>query len=142
MPDQVCHCRGMRLVDFCLYLNPDDWAQLNSLLTDRHTPRKLVWRAEIVQETADGLGTNEVMRRARTSKPTVWRWRERYLDGGVAGLGRDKTRPSRVPRPHRHCRWARRLGLLGQADGNARSILGLRQCGDDGDRQAGRRHWL
>ena len=37
------------------------------------------------------------MRRARTSKPTVWRWQERYLDEGVAGLKRDKTRPSRVP---------------------------------------------
>ena len=31
------------------------------------------------------------------SKPTVWRWQERYLDEGVAGLKRDKTRPSRVP---------------------------------------------
>jgi transposase len=37
------------------------------------------------------------MRRANTSKPTVWRWQERYLDEGVAGLRRDKTRPSRVP---------------------------------------------
>ena len=31
------------------------------------------------------------------SKPTVWRWQERYLDEGVPGLKRDKTRPSRVP---------------------------------------------
>lgn len=31
------------------------------------------------------------------SKPTVWRWQQRYLDEGVAGLKRDKTRPSRVP---------------------------------------------
>lgn len=37
------------------------------------------------------------MRQAQTSKPTVWRWQERYLDEGVAGLKRDKTRPSRVP---------------------------------------------
>ncbi|WP_163312351.1 helix-turn-helix domain-containing protein, partial [Enterobacter cloacae] len=27
----------------------------------------------------------------------VWRWQERYLVDGVAGLRRDKTRPSRVP---------------------------------------------
>ena len=47
--------------------------------------------------TADGFGTNEIMRRAATSKPTVWRWQQRYLDEGVAGLKRDKTRPSRVP---------------------------------------------
>jgi transposase len=31
------------------------------------------------------------------SKPTVWRWQARYLDEGVPGLKRDKTRPSRVP---------------------------------------------
>lgn len=37
------------------------------------------------------------MRRAKTSKPTVWRWQERYIDEGVDGLRRDKTRPSRVP---------------------------------------------
>ena len=37
------------------------------------------------------------MRRAATSKPTVRRRQERHLDEGVAGLGRDKTRPSRVP---------------------------------------------
>ncbi|WP_399204046.1 hypothetical protein [Tateyamaria pelophila] len=28
------------------------------------------------------------MRRARTSKPTVWRWQERYLDEGVVVLSR------------------------------------------------------
>lgn len=47
--------------------------------------------------TAEGHGTFEIMRRAKTSKPTVWRWQARYLDEGVAGLKRDKTRPSRVP---------------------------------------------
>ena len=37
------------------------------------------------------------MRRANTSKPTVWRWQGRFLDEGTDGLRRDKTRPSRVP---------------------------------------------
>lgn len=87
----------MRRYDICLYLAPNDRAQLQALLTDRNTARKLVWRAEIVLATADGYGTNEIMRRAGTSKPTVWRWQERYLDEGVDGLRRDKTRPSRVP---------------------------------------------
>jgi transposase len=87
----------MRRDDICLYLGAADRAQLHALRDDRNTPRKLVWRAEIVLATADGCGTNEIMRRAATSKPTVWRWQERYLDEGVAGLRRDKTRPSRVP---------------------------------------------
>ena len=87
----------MRRDDICLYLGPANRAELQALLTDRNTPRKLVWRAEIVLATADGCGTVEIMRRAKTSKPTVWRWQARYLDEGVAGLRRDKTRPSRVP---------------------------------------------
>jgi transposase len=87
----------MRRDGICLYLGPADRAELQVLLTDRNTPRKVVWRAGIVLATADGCGTNEIMRRANTSKPTVWRWQERYLDEGVDGLRRDKTRPSRVP---------------------------------------------
>ena len=93
----VCHSLGMRRDDLCLYLGPAERAQLEALRTDRNTPRKIVWRAGIVLATADGCGTNEIMRRAATSKPTVWRWQERYLDEGVDGLKRDKTRPSRVP---------------------------------------------
>jgi transposase len=87
----------MRRDDICLYLGPAERAQLEALRTDRNTPRKVVWRAGIVLATADGCGTNEIMRRAATSKPTVWRWQGRYLEEGVAGLLRDKTRPSRVP---------------------------------------------
>ena len=37
------------------------------------------------------------MRRTGLSKPSVWRWQERYHEAGVDGLLRDKTRPSRVP---------------------------------------------
>lgn len=87
----------MRRDDICLYLCPSDRAQLEALISDRNTARKIVWRAGIVLATADGCGTNEIMRRSQTSKPTVWRWQERYFDEGVPGLQRDKTRPSRVP---------------------------------------------
>ena len=97
----------MRGDDICLYLSPDARAALQALAADRNTPRKLVWRAGIVLATADGDGTFEIMfeimrRRARPSKPTVWRWQARYLEEGVSGLKRDKTRRdktrlSRVP---------------------------------------------
>ena len=63
-----------------------------------HRPSKVVWRAEIVLATADGHGTNEIIRRTGKSKPgCVWRWQERYVEEGVLGLMRDKTRPSRKP---------------------------------------------
>jgi transposase len=87
----------MRRSDICLYLGPVDRTELQALLSNRNTPRKLSWRAEIVLATADGHGTVEIMRRTGMSKPTVWRWQERYLDEGLTGLKRDKTRPSRVP---------------------------------------------
>jgi transposase len=37
------------------------------------------------------------MRQTGKSKPCVWRWQERYVDEGIAGLKRDKTRPSGKP---------------------------------------------
>jgi len=79
----------MRRDDICLYLGPANRAEVQALLTDRKTPRKLVWRAEIVMATADSCGTIEIMRRAKTSKPTAWRWQVLYLDEEVDGLRRD-----------------------------------------------------
>jgi hypothetical protein len=79
----------MRRSDVCLYLGPADRAELQALLTNRNTARKLAWRAGIVLATAEGEGTVEIMRRTGMSKPTVWRWQERYLDEGVPGLKRE-----------------------------------------------------
>ena len=89
----MCHTGRMRRDDICLYLGPANRAELEALIANRNTARKLVWRAEIVLATADGCGTFEIMRRANTSKPTVWRWQARYLDEGTDGSG--ATRPGR-----------------------------------------------
>src|SRR4029077_2452387 len=70
---------------------------LRSSCLDANAPKKQVWRAEIVLLSADGLGTNEIMRRTGKSKPCVWRWQERFMQEGFEGLLRDKTRPSRIP---------------------------------------------
>ena len=86
----------MRRDDICLFLNPADRAKLEAIVANRNSPRKWMWRAEIVLATADGLGTNAIMRRTCKSKPCVWRWQGRYMDEGVPGLLRDKTRPSRI----------------------------------------------
>ena len=55
-----------------------------------------MWRAKIVLLSADGVGTNEIMRQTGKSKTCVWRWQERFMVEGFDGLLRDKTRPSRV----------------------------------------------
>lgn len=85
----------MRRSDICIYVSPFDRARLEALVANRTTATKVVWRARIVLATADGLGTNAIMRRAGVSKPCVWRWQERYIAEGVDGLTRDKTRPAR-----------------------------------------------
>src|SRR4051812_21996664 len=72
-------------------------ARLEAVAADRNSPQKHVWRARIVLATADGLGTGEIVRRTGKSKPCVWRWQERFVREGVAGLLRDKTRPPRIP---------------------------------------------
>src|SRR5487761_321783 len=79
-------------------LKPADRRRLKALARDRNTPHKHVWRAEIVLLSADGIGTNEIMRRTGKSKTCVWRWQERFMEAGVDGLLRDKTRkPGRAP---------------------------------------------
>src|SRR4051794_14367469 len=77
-------------------LTAKDRARLEAVVAARTSPQKRVWRARIARATADGHGTAEVMRRAGKSKPCVRRWRERFMSEGVAGLLRDKTRPSRI----------------------------------------------
>ena len=81
----------------CIWLSPAERATLEGLVSGRNTPQKLVWRARIVLLSADGIGTMTIVRLVGKSKVTVWRWQERYLAKGIAGLRRDATRPGRKP---------------------------------------------
>ena len=71
--------------------------RLASIVADRNSRQKQVWRARIILATAEGCGTAEIMRRAGVSKPCVWRWQERFMREGVVGLLRDKTRKPGLP---------------------------------------------
>ena len=78
-------------------LTRSDRNRLEAITRDRNARQKHVWRAAIVLLSADGIGTNAIMRQTGTSKTCVWRWQERFMREGVDGLLRDKTRPSRIP---------------------------------------------
>jgi transposase len=78
-------------------VTPDERFQLDAIVRDRNSPQKHVWRARIVLLTADGKGTSAITRALGKDKTAVWRWQERFMQAGVAGLTRDKTRPSRIP---------------------------------------------
>ena len=69
---------------------------LKTVVANRNSPQKHVWRAKIVLLTAGGHGTAEIMRATGKAKTVIWRWQERFSEEGVAGLWRDKTRPSRI----------------------------------------------
>jgi hypothetical protein len=79
-------------------LSDDDRQRLDSIVTDRNTPQKHVWRSRIVLLSADAVGTNAIMAASGKSKTCVWRWQERFMAEGVNGLLLDKTRlPGKPP---------------------------------------------
>jgi len=80
-----------------LFVASADRERLAAIIADRNSAQKHVWRAQVVLLTGDRVGTAEIMRRTGLGKPSVWRWQERYVEEGVDGLLRDKTRPSRIP---------------------------------------------
>ena len=78
-------------------MSPADRRRLEALVGDHNVAQKHVWRARIVLHSADGIGTNGIMRRTGKSKTCVWRWQKRFAQEGYDGLLRDKTRPPRIP---------------------------------------------
>ncbi len=83
--------------NICIWVSPGDRSRLERLVSDRNTPQKHVWRARIVLLSGDRLGTMAILRQVGKSKPTVWRWQERFLEEGVDGLLRDRDRGSGRP---------------------------------------------
>jgi transposase len=73
---------------------PRDREVLASWLRSPSIRAGLAQRARIVLLAADGLGTNEIVRRAGVSKPTVIAWKRRYAAEGIGGL-EDRSRPGR-----------------------------------------------
>jgi hypothetical protein len=76
----------------------------------------LARRARIVLLAADGIGTNEIVRRTGASKPTVILWKRRYAAEVSAGWATGPSRASREPSMmRRSCwpRWSRRRGGWG-----------------------------
>src|SRR6266436_4910338 len=76
-------------------LSPENRAELEGWVAGRNTPQKLVWRARIVLMWADGAGATAIVRALGKTKKTAYRWRDRYIERGIAGLKRDASRPGR-----------------------------------------------
>ncbi|MBY4575537.1 IS630 family transposase, partial [Gordonia paraffinivorans] len=80
-----------------LVLDDDARAVLESWIRSRTVGSGLVERARIVLSVAAGKGTTVTARELSVSRPTVIKWRDRFIEHGVEGLhdeprsGRPKT---------------------------------------------------
>ena len=84
----------------CPWVSAADRQRLAAILADRNRPQKHVARARIILHSAERLEVAEVARRAGISRPAVWRWQQRFVEAGVEGLLRDRTRkPGKPPTP-------------------------------------------
>ncbi len=72
-----------------------DRDELERLVRDRHTARKVVWRARIVL-CAEGLPAGAIAAATGKSQLTVRRWRRRFLAKGVLGAVEGRQ-PSAAP---------------------------------------------
>jgi transposase len=83
----------------CLVLSTAERELLAAIAGDRNRRRKHVERARIVLGSADRHSAQRVAQSIGVSRPTVWRWQQRFAESGVGGLLRDNTRKENV----RHC---------------------------------------
>ncbi len=75
-----------------IVLSGEERERLERIKTDPHSILKHVLRATIILHLGDGLTLSQTMRSTGMSKPTVWRWWDRFLEEGVDGLLRDIPR--------------------------------------------------
>jgi len=75
-------------------LGEEQHQQLKSWAASRSLPHGLVTRARIVLLAAEGLTNQAIAEKVGLSKPMVGKWRQRYLQHGLAGL-HDEMRPGR-----------------------------------------------
>jgi transposase len=80
-----------------LTVSDDDRTTLTTWTRSSTVPAGHAERAAIVLACADGVGTSEAARRLGLSRPTVIKWRDRFIAQGITGLddeprsGRPKT---------------------------------------------------
>ncbi len=82
----------------CPLVTAADRARLAAIAEDRNRIQKHVQRARIILLSAERLTVLDVAAGCAASRPSVWRWQQRFAEEGVDGLLRDKTRkPGKAP---------------------------------------------
>jgi hypothetical protein len=81
----------------CLSVSPGDSKRLQALVENRNAPRSRVWRARIVLMSAEGVGTNAIVRETQ-GQDLCLAMVGAFCIRGPRSLLRDKSRPSRIPK--------------------------------------------
>src|SRR3989442_5267681 len=82
-----------------LRVRPEDREWLEALVGGGKTPQRGVLRARIALRAAAGQSNNGLAKELGISRPTLLRWRQRYLEAGAAGPLPCAPRPGR-PKPN------------------------------------------
>jgi transposase len=70
-------------------------SELTSITQSRSLPAGYVFRAKLILLLSEGLPFSAIRQRLGTTTPTIIRWKERFLTGGLDGL--DTTHPGQKP---------------------------------------------
>ena len=96
---EMCYT-GLMAQSVCVIVSAVDRDRLEAIVADRNQRQKYVERARIVLASADRGPAQRIAQGIGLSRPTVWRWQQRFAEAGVEGLLRDKTRkPGKPPIP-------------------------------------------
>lgn len=89
---------GLMAQTVCVIVDDLDRVRLQAIVADRNPPQKHGQRARIVLASAGRGPAQRVAQSIGVSRPTVWRWQQRFAEAGVEGLLRDRTRkPGKAP---------------------------------------------
>lgn len=78
-----------------LPLSQHDRDLLNALVRSGQIPQRAALRARIILGAVDGRANHRLAKELGISRPKVLRWRQRFVEAGVAGLLKDAPRPGR-----------------------------------------------
>ena len=80
-----------------IQLSPEQEQELGLVVSSGSSPQRLVQRALVVLLASEGKTNGQIGAELGMSRQKAGRWRERYLDGGLAGLAQDRPGRGRKP---------------------------------------------
>src|SRR5882757_7395252 len=77
-------------------LTDEQRSELSTLARSQSVALRLVERANIILQAAEGKQDQEIAAALAVGRHTVARWRARFLQYGIRGIEKDAPRPGRV----------------------------------------------